>query len=72
MGNCKDCKYWTKHTDDWNRTWHTCEGVGDTHYSAKIVDDNFALYAESLDDSGLEFGMKTGPMFGCVRFVQKD
>ncbi len=29
---------------------------------------DFAIYAEADDDSGLQVGLKTGPMFGCVQF----
>ena len=67
-GNCKDCRFWESHTDSWNKTWRTCEAADWVARDDKIADDAFAIYAEALDDSGLEAGMKTGPMFGCVRF----
>ncbi len=70
MGHCKDCKYWEAHFDG-RKTWHTCEGADCATYDQKIFDDSFAIYAEALDDSGLQYGLKTGPMFGCIKFEQK-
>jgi hypothetical protein len=33
-----------------------------------LTDNGIEIYAECLDDSGLEYGMKTGPNFGCNQF----
>jgi len=72
MGNCKDCKYWESHTDIWKKSWNTCEFVDWVDYEQKIGDDTFAIYASASDDSGLKTGLKTGPMFGCIKFVSKS
>jgi hypothetical protein len=55
-----------------NKTWNTCEVVAWVGYSDKIADDAVAIYADANDDSGLEAGMKTGPMFGCIKFFPKS
>lgn len=67
-GHCKDCKYWETHVDDWNKQWTTCEAVSWVDYAEKIPEDGLAIYADANDDSGLDAGLKTGPMFGCVKF----
>lgn len=75
MGNCKDCKFWESHTDQWykswNKSWNACEAVNWVNRSEKISDSSFAIYADASDDSGLDAGLKTGPMFGCIKFEQK-
>jgi hypothetical protein len=68
MGNCKDCQYWDLDTYNWNTSWSICACVDDVRYSEKIDASSFAMYADAHDDSGLEYGLKTGPMFGCVKF----
>lgn len=70
MGNCKDCKYWESYWDG-RKTWNTCEVADWVGQTDAIADDAIALYADALDDSGLEAGMKTGPMFGCIKFVAR-
>lgn len=67
-GNCKDCKHWKAHTDTYNKRWNTCEAPDWVDYDDKISDDDFAIYADAHDDSGLECGLKTGPMFRCDKF----
>jgi len=64
MGNCKDCKYWDSYDQ-------TCDGVEWVDLDSKIGDTEFAYYADANDDSGLSAGIKTGPMFGCIKFVAK-
>lgn len=68
MGNCKNCEYWEAHSDLPGLQWNTCEAPNLVNRADKIEDDTFALYANAHDDSGLEWGLKTGPMFGCVKF----
>ncbi|NUX58681.1 hypothetical protein [Paraburkholderia youngii] len=68
MGRCKDCKYWESHTDMRNKSWQTCEAPQWVDYAAKIGDADFAIYADASDDTGLQAGLKTGPMFGCIKF----
>lgn len=72
MGHCKDCKFWEYHYDIWRKEWHTCEAVDGVYYSDKIPDDSFAIYAEADDDSGLNSGLKTGPLFGCIKFQERS
>lgn len=67
MGNCKDCKFWESHFDG-RKEWHTCEAADWVDREDKIGEEGFALYAEALDDSGLMAGLKTGPLFGCIKF----
>lgn len=69
IGYCKDCRFWESHTDMRNKSWNTCEAADWVDRGQKIADDGLAIYADASDDSGLEAGMKTGPMFGCIRFV---
>ena len=69
MGHCKDCKHWESHIDTRNRSWHTCEAANWVERDSKIGDDDLAIYADANDDSGLDAGLKTGPMFGCVKFL---
>ena len=75
MGNCKDCKHWEHHSEDFYgknlKEWHECEAVGGADYDEKIPDDGFALYADAADDTDLSSGLKTGPMFGCFKFLPK-
>jgi hypothetical protein len=68
MGNCKNCYNWENHGTDFN----TCGYVGDTDYKKKIDDSEFALFAESYDDTGLMVMLRTGPMFGCIHFKDKE
>ncbi len=68
MGNCKNCKYWEAHLDTRNRDWHTCEAPAWVEYHAPIGEADFAIFADAHDDSGLMAGLKTGPLFGCVKF----
>jgi hypothetical protein len=70
--NCKDCKYWETHTDCRGKSWSTCEAAPWVGRSYKISDDSFAIYADASDDSGLECGLKTGPMFGCIKFKARE
>lgn len=64
MGHCKDCGFWDSDTKNFN----TCLFPDWVDQYTKIEDDTFAIYADACDDSGLTAGLKTGPMFGCVKF----
>ena len=66
--NCKNCKFWEYHNTG-RESWHSCGMVDCTELGYKVADDAFSLYAEALDNSGLETGLITGPMFGCIKFV---
>ena len=67
MGNCKDCKFWEEHQDG-RKEWNTCEAADWVEYGDVIGESDIAIYATALDDTGLMTGLKTGPMFGCVKF----
>lgn len=69
MGNCKDCKHWRNALG--HMTWNTCEHPDTVEHDARIAEDDFALHVDVHDDSGLTCGLKTGPMFGCLKFVSK-
>lgn len=69
-GHCKDCRYWEFHHDTRGRKWHTCEAANWVNRDDQIDDSDIAYYADALDDSGLDAGIKTGPMFGCVKFMK--
>lgn len=68
---CKDCRFWESHTER-NKTWTTCGKVTEVWFSDKINENDFAVYSRADDDSGLESGLKTGPMFGCLKFEKKE
>lgn len=71
MGNCKDCKYWARYELFEGVMWRECEYPTYGYLKDNVEDNDFALYVEVLDDSGLTLGMKTGPMFGCLKFTPK-
>lgn len=70
MGNCKNCKYW-KTLNDGYRTWSICDNVDSLEHSDKIARDGFAIFADCHDNSGMYAGLKTGPDFGCIKFIEK-
>ena len=63
MNHCKDCKYWGYDQICDNATWLEIED--------RIEGDDFGYYAEACDDSGLSAGLKTGPMFSCIKWKSK-
>ena len=71
VGHCKDCRFWESHVNGHDTAATTCEAAGWVRYDQKLNDDSFAVYADANDDQGLEAGLKTGPLFGCVKFQQK-
>jgi len=64
MNHCKDCKFWEP--DD-----QTCNYADWLELENTIVVDEFGYYAYACDDSGLSAGIKTGPTFGCIKWVSK-
>lgn len=60
MGNCKDCIYWNFIEEECYVDWIS--------ESESIGNDSMGIYADADDDSNLRCGLKTGPMFGCIRF----
>lgn len=62
-GFCKDCKGWDLGICD--KVDEAAERRGD------IPKDGFALYVDVSDSTGLDYALKTGPMFGCTKFEQK-
>jgi hypothetical protein len=72
IGYCKDCDHWTEHTNQYRESWIEC-GLAEWYDRKGVLhDDLFGYYAQSDDDSGLDAGIKTGPMFGCVKFRSKE
>lgn len=69
MGNCKDCRYWESHIDMRGRSWNTCEVASWVSRTDTIADNSIAIYADASDDTGLDAGIKTGPLFGCIKFM---
>ena len=55
------------------RSWTECEAVDFKDHATHGVKDegSFAVYASVADDQGLETGLLTGPMFGCIKFQPK-
>jgi|GEM_PF-2895864 len=70
MGHCKDCKHWESHEDFRGKQWTTCEAPDWLGIADKISADGLAIFADASDDTGLNAGLKTGPMFGCVKFMK--
>ena len=67
---CKDCKFWESHWDG-RKTWNICQVADWVSQDYKVADDEIAYYADASDDSGLDAGIKTGPLFGCIKFEAK-
>ena len=68
---CKDCVYWESHTDVYLKSWNTCEAANWTMCHEEISEDGIYVYADASDDSGLEAGLMTGPLFGCIKFIRR-
>ena len=66
MGNCKDCKYWEKGLLN-HRDYNTCSFCNDRSPETEV-----GIEYEVLDDSGMDFELRTGLMFGCVNFSKKN
>ena len=68
MKHCKDCKFWSVNTVALQKPWTTCERLDWVPINHPLAEDNAALYSDAGEDTGL----KTGPMFGCVKFQPRD
>jgi len=64
MNHCKDCKYW----DDYDQT---CDNATWFELEDRFEGEEFGCYADAHDDSGLSAGVKTGPMFSCIKWKSK-
>jgi len=62
-GTCKDCRHWQNKS--------TCGLAEFVEKREKLAGDAFGVYAGAADDTNLEFDLKTGPLFGCVKFEPK-
>ena len=71
MGNCKNCRYWEKHIDIYNKKWSECNKAYWIDKNDRIEENSFGVYTEAADDSGLSCGLKTGPLFGCIQFKER-
>lgn len=61
MGYCKDCKFWGASDQECNLAeWIEALDA--------LEDDSFGFYADADDDQGLQAGVVTGPLFGCLKF----
>lgn len=66
-GRCKDCKHWQSfYPDLFGRTRQN-----ECFFEGADQETLFEPYAEIADDYGLEFGVRTGPEFGCIHFKAK-
>lgn len=71
VGHCKDCKHW--HQALGHVHWNTCEAANtEVDYDTPMPEDGFGLYAHVNDDCGLSAGVKTGPLFGCIKFQARE
>lgn len=70
MGHCKDCKHW-------NEDRCLCHALDndmeDFPYNSTPCPNEIgmAIVYSVADDSGLDLGLKTGPLFGCTLFKKK-
>jgi hypothetical protein len=64
MDTCKDCKHWS------NRTWTDMQECQfDDAEMPKAL--RFHAYAQANDSYGMEYGIVTGPDFGCIHFTPR-
>ena len=61
---CKDCKKWDKSDGECN------EAYWEDRY-IKVKGDDFVFFTDAHDNSGLYACVKTGPLFGCIKFKAK-
>lgn len=72
MGKCKNCKLWD---DSLYHGVGICNGIGINdpgfgwNQDPKIL---FDIEVTVSDDTNLQYDLKTGPEFGCVRFLNKN
>jgi hypothetical protein len=70
MGNCKDCRSWDK--DSFLCGAVVIDMVDENPYGALSPGEmDFIIAVMVDDDQGLDAGLKTGPLFGCVQFQRK-
>lgn len=67
---CKDCKWWEAYGLRNTATWAACGFPDWTSPGKDIAEDTMSFYATAQDDQGLDAGLKTGRMFGCLKFTQ--
>lgn len=60
----KDCFFWDKSTGECGAAGHHDEGFGWDQNPEILLD----IEVQVDDDSGLNYFLKTGPEFGCIRF----
>ena len=53
---CKDCQHWEDKFSE-------CTGC---------TTEDFEIDLTCLDDQGLDYHLKTGPFFGCKKFIDKN
>lgn len=71
-GRCKDCKHWHTQIHNGIEPVSTCKLPRVVDYDTKIAENELAVYAQANDEWGLIAGLKTGPMFGCIKFQERN
>ena len=66
MGNCKDCKHWNVSII----TNARCCGYDGLDFHGRIKESGMAAHADAINISYEE--IRTGPLFGCVNFQQRE
>lgn len=72
MNTCKNCRHWEHITTMEGKQYTECNAVNWADRYDKIEGNNFAVYGDAADDTGLDAGLKTGPDFSCVQFRPKQ
>jgi len=69
VNTCKTCKWWKEEEQVYSDHAHmVCDYVDTIHNEGS---SSFEVYAEALDDSGMEIALVTGPDFGCIHWEEK-
>lgn len=58
-GNCKDCRCWEK--SNASAEYGTCRAVDNSESDAPVGESDMCIF-------DLHAELKTGPMFGCLKF----
>lgn len=71
MTTCKTCKFWKE--DNTKKPFGICTNVGgyDEQYPHNSKDDNFCIFADASDDTGLTSDLLTKENFGCNMHKEK-
>ena len=64
MNKCATCKFWLGNGE--------CVQAREIGVWASTPRDRLAYFADAADDSGLTYGVRTGPEFGCIHHKGKE